>query len=79
VGTVGGVANTAVGTVGGIATSLLKNGQILDLARAGLTEVGRATNSQGNTVRTVRNASGALLQVVTDSAGRILSTKAVPR
>jgi hypothetical protein len=79
VGTVAGVANNALGTVGGITSSLLQNGQILDLARAGLTEVGRTTNSQGNVVHTVRNASGALLQVVTDTAGRILSSQSLSR
>ena len=79
VGTVGGVANNALGTVGGITSSLLQNGQVLDLARAGLTEVGRTTNSQGNVVHTVRNASGSLLQVVTDTAGRILSSRSAPR
>lgn len=79
VGTVGGVANNALGTVGGITSSLLQNGQILDLARAGLTEVGRTTNAQGNVVHTVRNATGSLLQVVTDTAGRILSSQALPR
>lgn len=79
VGTVGGVANNAVGTVGGITSSLLSNGQVLDLAKAGLTEVGRTVSSQGNVVHTVRNAAGQLLQVVTDNAGRILSSQSLPR
>lgn len=79
VGTVGGVANNALGTVGGITSSLLRNGQLLDLARAGLTEVSRTVNSQGNTVRQVRNTAGQLLEVVTDSAGRILSSRSLGR
>ena len=78
VGTVGGVANNAVGTVGGIAGSLLRNGQVLDLARAGLSEVGRTVNAQGQTVRQVRDRSGGLLEVITDGANRILSSRAVP-
>lgn len=77
VGTVGGVANNAVGTVGGITSSLLRNGQVLDLARAGLTEVSRTVNGAGQTVRQVRNASGGLLEVVTDAAGRILSSRSI--
>ena len=79
VGTVGGVANNAVGTVGGITSSLLRNGQVLDLARAGLTEVSRTVNAQGQTVRQVRNTAGQLLEVVTDSAGRIISSRSVAR
>lgn len=79
VGTVGNVANNAVGSVGGVASSLLSNGQVLDLARAGLTEVSRTVNSAGQTVRQVRNSSGGLLEVVTDSAGKIVSSRPVSR
>ena len=77
VNTVGGVANNAVGTVGNVASSLLQNGQVLDLARAGLTEVSRTVNSAGQTVRRVRDNSGQLLEVVTDTAGRILSSRRI--
>lgn len=77
VGTVGGVANNAVGTVGGVANNLLRSGTVLDLARAGLTEVGRTVNTAGNTVRRVRDGSGRLLEVVTDNANRILSSRPV--
>ena len=79
VGTVGGVANNAVGTVGGLTTSLLRNGQVLDLARSGLTEVSRTVNGSGQTVRQVRNATGGLLEVVTDAAGKILSSRSIGR
>lgn len=75
VGTVGNVANNAVGTVGNLAGGLLRNGQLLDLARAGLTELGRTVNGQGQTVRQVRDAAGNLLEVVTDSANRIISSR----
>lgn len=78
VGTVGGVANNAVGTVGGIATNLLQRGQVLDLARAGLTEVSRAAGSQGQTVVRARNGAGQLIEVIVDAANRILSTRRVP-
>jgi hypothetical protein len=77
VGTVGGVANNAVGTVGQIAGGLLSNGQVLDLARAGLTEVSRTVNGAGNTVRRVTDRSGSTLEVVTDTANRILSSRRV--
>ncbi|QDP19377.1 hypothetical protein [Sphingomonas xanthus] len=79
VGTVGSVANNAVGTVGGVTRSLLRNGQVLDLARAGLTEVSRTVNGQGQTVRQVRNSAGQLLEVVTDAAGKILSSRTLNR
>lgn len=79
VGTVGGVANNAVGTVGGIATNLLRNGQVLDLARAGLTEVSRTANAQGQTVIRARNTAGQLLEIVTDTANRIVSSRRLTR
>ena len=75
VGTVGGVANNAVGTVGNLAGGLLRTGQLLDLARAGLTQVSQTVNGQGQTVRQVRDTGGNLLEVVTDSANRILSSR----
>lgn len=77
VNTVGGVANNAVGTVGGVAGTLLRNGQLLDLARTGLTEVSRTVNGTGQTVRQVRDASGQLLEVVTDATNRIVSSRRV--
>ena len=77
VGTVGGVANNAIGTVGGVATNLLQRGQLLDLARAGLTEVSRAAGSQGQTVVRARNSAGQLIEIVVDAANRILSTRRV--
>jgi hypothetical protein len=79
VNTVGGVANNAVGTVGNIAGTALRTGQVLDLARAGLTEVSRTVNGAGQTVRQVRDAGGQLLEVVTDATGRIVSSRRVTR
>ena len=79
VNTVGGVANNAVGTVGSVTGSLLQNGQVLDLARAGLTELSRTVNSTGQTVRRVTDQSGQLLEIVTDNANRMVSTRRVAR
>ena len=79
VGTVGGVANNAVGTVGGIASSALRSGVVLDLAKAGLTEVSRTVNGSGQTVRQVRDNAGQLLEVVTDTAGKVVSSRRVVR
>lgn len=70
------VDNT-VNTVGGVATSLLRNGQLLDLARAGLTEVSRSVNPQGQTVVRARNSAGQLLDIVVDAANRIVSSRRV--
>src|SRR4028118_293905 len=58
VNTGGGVANNTVGTVGGIAGTALRNGQLLDLARSGLTEVSRTATASGQTVRRVRDTGG---------------------
>jgi len=77
VNTVGGVANNTVGTVGGIASSALRTGQVLDLARSGLTAVSQTVNGSGQTVRRVRDSAGQLLEVVTDTAGKIVSSRRV--
>jgi hypothetical protein len=77
VNTVGGVANNTVGTVGGIAGTALRNGQLLDLAASGLTAVSQTVNGTGQTVRRVRDRAGQLLEVVTDTAGRIVSSRRV--
>lgn len=76
VNTVGGVANNAVSTVGDLTRDVLRSGVVLDLARAGLTTVSQTVNSAGQTVRRVRDRSGTLYEVVTDTAGKIVrSTK----
>ena len=77
VNTVGGVANNTVNTVGTVAGSLLRNGQLLDLAAAGLTQVSQTVNSAGQTVRRVTDRSGQLLEVVTDTANRVVSSRRV--
>lgn len=76
---VGGVANNAVNTVGGVANEALRNGQVLDLARAGLSQVSQTVNNSGQTVRRVQDTSGRLLEVVTDSANRIVSSRPLGR
>jgi YD repeat-containing protein len=75
VGTVGNLGNNALNTVGNLAGGLLRNGQLLDLARSGLSEVGRTVNAQGQTVRQVRDTAGNLIEVVTDTANRIISSR----
>lgn len=77
VNTVGGVANNTVGTVGGIAGTALRNGQLLNLVSSGLTQVSQTVNASGQTVRQVRDRAGQLLEVVTDSANRIVSSRRV--
>lgn len=77
VNTVGGVANNALPVVGGVANSALQNGQVLNLASAGLTQVSQAVNGSGQTVRQVRDRTGQLLEVVTDSANRVVSSRRV--
>lgn len=77
VNTVGGVANNTVGTVGSIAGTALRNGQLLNLVGSGLTQVSQTVNASGQTVRQVRDRAGQLLEVVTDSANRIVSSRRV--
>ena len=72
--TVGGVANNAVSTVGDLTRDVLRSGAVLDLTRAGLTTVSQTVNSAGQTVRQVRDRSGGLYRVITDAAGRIVSS-----
>lgn len=93
VGTVGGVANTAlqpggvvgqtVGTVGaaaGGALGGLRPGSLLDPATSGLTPIGQsARNAAGQTVRRLRDRSGAVVEVVVDAAGRIVSSRSIGR
>jgi hypothetical protein len=77
VNTVGGVANNAVNTVGNVAAGVAQNGQLLDLARSGLTEVSRTVNGAGQTVRRVTDRSGQLWEVVTDAANRVVSSRRI--
>lgn len=74
VNTVGGVANNAVNTVGDLTRDVLRSGAVLDIARAGLTTVSQTVNSAGQTVRQLRDRNGVLYRVITDAAGRIVSS-----
>lgn len=78
VGTVGGVANTAVGSLGGT-LGALRVGQVLDIARAGLTQVSQTVNGSSQTVRQLRDRSGGLVEVITDTANRVVSSRSLPR
>ncbi len=68
----GGVANNALRTVGDLTQGVLRSGAVLDLARSGLTVVGETAGAAGETVRRLRASDGAIYEVVTNSAGRIL-------
>lgn len=75
VSTVGSVANNTVSTVGNLTQGVLRSGQVLDIARSGLSVVGETVNTAGNTVRRLRASDGQLYEVVTDTASRILSSR----
>lgn len=79
VSTTGDVVNNTVGTVGqtvgNLTNSLLRNGQILNIASSGLDLVSKTVNAAGQTVSRVRGNDGKLYEVVTDTAGKILSSK----
>jgi hypothetical protein len=70
----GGVVNHTVDTVGDLTQGLLRSGAALDLTRSGLTTVSQTVNDAGQTVRRLRASDGALYDVVTDTAGRIVSS-----
>jgi hypothetical protein len=70
----GGVVNHTVDTVGDLTQGLLRSGAVLDLARSGLTTVSQMVNDAGQTVRRLRASDGALYDVVTDTAGRIVNS-----
>ena len=75
VNTVGGVANNTVGVVGNLTQGILRSGALLDLTRGGLSVVNQTLNTAGQTVRRLRASDGALYEVVTDTANRILSSR----
>lgn len=73
----GGVVNNTVNTVGDLTQGLLRSGAVLDLARSGLSTVSQTVNAAGETVRQVRASDGAVYEVVTDTANRILRSSRV--
>jgi hypothetical protein len=52
-------------------------GSILDTAATGLSIIGETTNAAGQTVRRLRDASGSIIEVTLDSAGRIVNSRVV--
>lgn len=73
----GGVVNNTVRTVGDLTQGVLRSGAVLDIARSGLTVVSEVAGAAGQTVRRLRGADGAVYEVVTDTAGRILRSTRV--
>lgn len=73
----GNVANNAVNTVGDLTSNVLRSGAVLDIARSGLTTVSQTVNAAGQTVRRLRGSDGAVYEVVTDTANRILRSSRV--
>lgn len=52
-------------------------GSILDTAATGLRVVGETTNGAGQTVRRLQDASGGIIEVTLDAAGKIVSSRVV--
>lgn len=77
VSTVGGVAGQAVSTVGDLTQGVLRSGAVLDLAKSGLATVSQTVNSAGQTVRRLRASDGAVYEVVSDAAGKIVRSAKV--
>jgi hypothetical protein len=108
VGTVGGIANTALqpggvlsqtvntlgqtiqrtlDTTGNIVEKTLDTtgrvvnertiGSVLDAAGTGLRVVSETTNNSGQTVRRLQDSSGGIIEVVLDTAGKIVSSRII--
>ena len=73
----GRVVNNTVDTVGDLTQGLLRSGTVLDLASSGLATVSQTVNAAGETVRRVRASDGAVYEVVTDAANRIVRSARV--
>ena len=52
-------------------------GSVLDAAATGLKVVNETTNSSGQTVRRLQDATGGIIEVTLDTAGKIVSSKIV--
>ncbi len=52
-------------------------GSVLDTAATGLRVVGETTNNAGQTVRRLQDATGGIVEVTLDSAGKIVSSRIV--
>lgn len=52
-------------------------GSVLDTAASGLRVVNETTNSAGQTVRRLQDASGGIVEVTLDTAGKIVSSRVV--
>lgn len=52
-------------------------GSVLDTAATGLRVVNETTNGAGQTVRRLQDSTGGIIEVVVDSAGKIVSSKIV--
>jgi hypothetical protein len=77
VNTVGGVANNTVNRVTDLTGTLLRSGQVLNLANSALSTVSQTVDGAGNTVRRLRASDGAVYEVVTDTANKILRSTRV--
>ncbi len=87
VNTLGQTVQTTVGTTGQIVERTLDTsgavvnqrtvGDILDTGRSGFAAIGESTDSQGRTVRRLRNDAGVVVEAVLDQSGRIVSTRTV--
>jgi hypothetical protein len=52
-------------------------GSVLDTAATGLRVVNETTNSQGQTVRRLQDASGGIVEVTLDTAGKIVNSRII--
>ena len=74
--TTGNIVERTLDTTGRIVNQRTV-GSVLDAAATGLRVVGETTNSAGQTVRRLQDASGGIIEVTLDAAGKIISSRIV--
>jgi len=72
----GNIVEKTLGTTGQVLNQRTL-GSVLDTAASGLRVVNETTNAQGQTVRRLQDASGGIVEVTVDTAGKILSSRII--
>jgi len=76
VDTAGNLVEKTLDTTGKVVSSRTV-GSVLNSAATGLRTVGETTNSAGQTVRRLQDASGAVIEVTLDAAGKVAGSRVV--
>lgn len=72
----GNIVEKTLDTTGKVVNQITV-GSVLDMVATGLRVVNETTNGAGQTVRRLQDASGGIVEVTLDSAGKIVSSKII--